>query len=403
MSELIPLNKALEFLLGEVTENTSAIEVAIPDALGCVLAEDQLAAINVPNFDNSAMDGYALRTEDLGEPGCVLPVSQSIAAGHPGVALEEGTAARIFTGAPLPAGADAVVIQENTRVQDGGIAIMEIPAKGANIRGKGHDILKGGTVLDAGQRLRPQDLGMLASLGIDKVKIKKPLQVAIINTGDEVIAPDKDLQPGQIHDSNSFTLEGLLKDMGMTVLKLGVVADTLEDTEHAIKEAAGKADCIITTGGVSVGDEDHVRNAVENLGQLALWKLAIKPGKPFSFGHVQDIPFFGLPGNPVAVFVTFVMLVAPFLLKTQGANKLSPLHVNVKAGFEHSVPGSRLEFIRVRLVTTDAGDQELEAFANQGSSIMTSLSWADGLAEIPLGEAVKKGQWLKFYPFRGIL
>lgn len=361
MSELIPLNKALEFLLGEVVENTSAVEVALPDALGCVLAEDQQAAIDVPDFDNSAMDGYALCTEDLGEPGCVLTVSQTIAAGHPGVALAKGTAARIFTGAPLPAGADTVVIQENTRVHDDGVAIMEIPQAGVNIRGKGHDIRKGGIVLDAGQRLRPQDLGMLASLGIARVRIKKPLQVAIINTGDEVIAPDKELQPGQIHDSNSFTLEGLLKDMGMTVLKLGVVADTLEDTEKALQEAAGKADCIITTGGVSVGDEDHVRRAVENLGQMALWKLAIKPGKPFSYGHVQDIPFFGLPGNPVAVFVTFVMLVAPFLLKTQGANKLLPLHVNVKAGFEHSTAGSRLEFIRVRLVASEQEGQILEA------------------------------------------
>jgi len=402
-SELIPLDRALTFLLSEASDNHAVVDVPLPKALGCVLAEAQHAAINVPEFDNSAMDGYAVRCTDIDKPGCQLPVSQSIAAGHPGEALEKGSAARIFTGAPIPEGADAVVIQENTQAQDGQVSIMEMPQAGANIRLKGHDIARGGIVLNAGQRLRPQDLGLLASLGIPSVKIKQPLKVAIINTGDEVIPPGQPLQAGQIYDSNSFTLEGLLRGMGMEVIKKGIVADSLAGTRDALKAAARDADCIITTGGVSVGDEDHVRAAVESLGQLALWKLAIKPGKPFSYGRVASVPFFGLPGNPVAVFVTFTMLVAPYLLKVQGAEQLAPPCVRVRANFELKNPGTRLEFIRARLVTDEKGEQSLEAFGNQGSSIMTSLSWADGLAEIPLGETVSRGQWLKFIPFRGIL
>ena len=227
--------------------------------------------------------------------------------------------------------------------------------------------------------------------------------MAIINTGDEVIAPGQPLGPGQIYDSNSFTLEGLLKGMGMEVIKKGIVEDSLASTEAALKSAAGDADCIISTGGVSVGDEDHVRQAVENLGELGLWKLAIKPGKPFSYGKVAGIPFFGLPGNPVAVFVTFAMLVRPYLMKIQGCRTLTAPSLQIKSGFTQASANSRLEFVRVRLQTNANGEQVLEAFGNQGSSIMTSLSWADGLAEIPLGETVVVGQCLKFIPFTGLL
>lgn len=406
-STLTPIEKALDFLLEAVKENDEVIDVALPEALGCVLVASQYAAFDVPDFDNSAMDGYAVNTRDVSEIGSSLPVSQIIAAGHVGTALESGTAARIFTGAAIPDGANAVVIQENTRAENDQVSIMEIPDGGENIRLKGHDIEKDSEVLKAGHRLCPQDLGLLSSLGIASVSVKRPLRVAIINTGDEVISPGQKLAPGQIYDSNSFTLEGLLKGMGMDVIKKGIVDDSLANTQAALAAAAVDADCIITTGGVSVGDEDHVRQAVENLGELVLWKLAIKPGKPFSYGHIENegnrIPFFGLPGNPVAVFVTFTMLVRPYLLKTQGCRALTPSSVNVKSGFNIIKAASRLEFIRVRLVRDSKGEQSLEAFSNQGSSIMTSLSWADGLAEIPLGQTVEKGEMLKYIPFKGIL
>jgi molybdopterin molybdotransferase len=403
MSGLIPLDKALTFLLEDVQENDVNIDVPLPEALGYVLAELQQATINVPDFDNSAMDGYAVNTSDLDKPGCRLPLSQTIAAGHPGTALEKGSAARIFTGAPVPEGADAVVIQENTRAEEGQVAVMEIPAPGANIRLTGHDVAKGSEILPEGQRLRPQDLGLLAALGISSVTVKQPLKVAIINTGDEVVAPGQSLQPGQLYDSSSFTLDALLSGLGMHVIKKGIVDDSLTATQSALETAAQEADCIITTGGVSVGDEDYVRQAVESLGQLALWKLAIKPGKPFSYGRVHDAPFFGLPGNPVAVFVTFVLLVRPYLLKMQGAVDLKLPKLSVKAGFDTASSNSRQEFIRVRMNEDAQGEQELEAYGNQGSSIMTSLSWADGLAEIPAGEAVDKGQRLNYFPFKGML
>jgi len=402
-SDLIPIEKALDFLLAEVKENTDVVELPLSEANGCILAGDKQALINVPEFDNSAMDGYAVNTADLPEPGCLLPVSQTIAAGHPGDSLIKGTAARIFTGAPIPEGCNAVVIQENTQTVGDSVAIMQLPDVGENIRGKGCDVEKGGVVLSQGHRLRPQDLGLLASLGVASVSVKKPITVAILNTGDEVIAPGTPLLEGQIYDSNSFTLEALLKSLGMNVIKLGIVNDTFEETENSLREASTKADCIITTGGVSVGDEDHIRYVVEKMGQLALWKLAIKPGKPFSYGKINGKPLFGLPGNPVAVFVTFVLLVRPYLLKMQGASDLFAAAMALPAGFDIQSPGSRQEYIRVRLNKSVEGSTVLEAFGNQGSSIMTSLSWADGLAEIPRGETVKKGQLLKFFPFRGIL
>ncbi len=402
-SALIPIDKALDFLMSVAEENPDVITVALPQALGCVLADSQHAAFDVPDFDNSAMDGYAINTADIPESGVTLDVSQTIAAGHVGSPLKSGTAARIFTGGKIPQGADAVVIQENTRAENGQVTILGIPAKGENIRLQGHDIEKGSEVLTRGHQLRAQDLGMLASLGIASVSVKRPLRVAIINTGDEVIAPGQPLGPGQIYDSNSFTLEGLLTGMGMQVIKKGIVEDSLASTEVALKSAASDADCIISTGGVSVGDEDHVRQAVENLGELGLWKLAIKPGKPFSYGRVAGVPFFGLPGNPVAVFVTFSMLVRPYLLKIQGCRTLAPPSLQIKSGFSLASANSRLEFVRVRLQTNAKGEQVLEAFGNQGSSIMTSLSWADGLAEIPLGETVALDQYLKFIPFNGLL
>lgn len=403
---LMPLAEALQYILAAVKPLESAVDVPLTEALGRVLAQSVNAAIDVPAYDNSAMDGYALNSRDIKTPGTRLSLSQTIAAGHPGQVLAPGTVARIFTGAPVPEGADAVVMQENTIAEhgdgNGSILINELPHAGQNIRLKGHDVTAGTVVLQAGHRLQPQDLGLLASLGISSVTVHPSLTIAIVNTGDEVVAPGTPLRAGQLYDSNSYTLAGLLGKLGMNVTKLGIVEDSLASTEAALKKAAAQADCIISTGGVSVGDEDHVRKAVENTGELSLWKLAIKPGKPFSFGHVGNAPFFGLPGNPVAVFVTFAMLVRPFLLRMQGAADVRAPSFPVKAGFTINENGTRQEFLRVRLVNKD-NERVAEAFADQGSSILTSLSWADGLVVIPVKTTVQAGDLVEYLPFSGLL
>jgi len=397
---LTRLEDALEHILQHVPMLADTEEVALNHLSGRVISETVKAGINVPGYDNSAMDGFAVNTDYVKAVGTVLAISQIIPAGKTGVKLEAGTAARIFTGAPIPEGANAVILQEDTEYDTGQVKILQVPKVGQNIRLCGHDIKQGDSIFQQGHKLLPQDIGLLASLGIPKIKVYRPLKVAILNTGDELITPGQRLSPGQIYESNSYTLESLLNDLGMRTQKLGIVKDDLSATQDALLKAAKESDCIISSGGVSVGDADFVKNAVENLGALSLWKLAIKPGKPFSFGRVAEVPFFGLPGNPVAVFVTFLMLVKPYLLKMQGAQNIDPGKYCLPAGFEVSEAGSRQEFIRVRL---DRNLQALIPFSNQGSSVMTSTSWADGLAIIPINTPVKKGDLLEFLPYSGLL
>lgn len=399
---LTPIADALAHLLSKVPSAPVAETVPLATALGRVLAEPVHAARDVPAYDNSAMDGYALRLRDVPAPGTILPVSQTIAAGHPGTALAPGTAARIFTGAPIPAGADAVVMQENTEPRDGGVGILQLPRTGENIRLRGHDIARGNVVLEAGQRLRAQDLGLLASLGVERIAVRRALTAAIVNTGDEVVAPGAELKAGQLYDSNSYTLAGLLQGLGFSVRKLGIVADTPAATEAALQQAARDADFVITTGGVSVGAEDHVRAAVERLGALSLWKLAIKPGKPFAFGEIAGKPFFGLPGNPVAVFVTFVLLVRPYILRMQGAAATQVPAFRVKAGFAVTEAGTREEYLRVRVVN-EGGGPVAQLYPDQGSSVLTSLSWADGLAILPAGTTLQAGDSIDYLSFTGLL
>jgi molybdopterin molybdotransferase len=401
-AQLTPVGDALAHLLAQALPTPPREHVALADSLGRVLARDVIATLAVPAFDNSAMDGYAVHYADCQVEDSTLQVAQTIAAGHPGTALQRGTAARIFTGAPLPEGCDAVVMQENTRRDGAQVHVLQAPRRGENIRLAGHDIAGGSKVLASGHRLAPQDLGLLGSLGAASVDVFRPLTVALINTGDEVIPQGQPLQPGQLYDSNSHTLAGLLRQLGMNVIRLGIVGDDRQATVEALREAAGKADCVITTGGVSVGDADHVKQAVEVLGSLSLWKLAIKPGKPFSFGHIGAVPFFGLPGNPVAVFITFVILVQPFLLKLQGAAQHLRQPLKARADFTITEAGTRQEYLRVRLLHSEDGFPVAQLFADQSSSVLTSLSWADGLAVVPVGTVVKAGDWLDYLPFRGV-
>lgn len=397
---LTDIEDALDHILEHASVTEGIEELALSDLSGKVIAEAIIADINVPGYDNSAMDGFAVNTDFVQEPGTTLAISQIIPAGKAGDKLKAGTAARIFTGAPIPEGANAIILQEDTEHDAKQVKILQLPEAGQNIRLCGHDIKQGDTILERGHKLLPQDIGLLASIGVSKVKVYRPLRVAILNTGDELISPGQPLNPGQIYESNSYTLEALLKKLGMQTQKIGIVKDNLAATEDALTKAAEKSDCIISSGGVSVGDADFVKTAVENLGTLSLWKLAIKPGKPFSFGHLAKVPFFGLPGNPVAVFVTFLMLVKPYLLKMQGAKSIHPIFYRLPAGFVVSEAGSRQEYVRVQL---DLNQQKLIPFSNQGSSVMTSTSWANGLAIIPINTTVREGDLLEFLPYEGLL
>ncbi len=341
------------------------------------------------------MDGYALRAADAGSP---LPVVQRIAAGAVGAALQPGSAARIFTGAPLPAGADAVVMQENCREKEGVLFIDSAIKVGDNVRPRGQDISAGATVLSRGRRLRPQDLGLLASVGQSEVLVYRPLRVAILSTGDELVEPGQPLQgPAQVYNSNRYTLTGLLHGLGMEVLDLGIVPDDPEATARALEQGAAQADCVISSGGVSVGEEDHVKSQVEALGELTLWKLAIKPGKPLAFGAIAETPFIGLPGNPTSVFVTFCLIARPFLLKRQGVQEAAVARLTARAAFEVKRPGSRQDYLRVSLCE-EQGELVAQRYSNQSSGVLSSVSHSDALAVVPAQQSVANGDRVQVIP-----
>ncbi len=393
MSPLLSVESALQRVLGtlEVCDRP-VVEVDLLEALDCVLASDVTSSIAVPGDDNSAMDGYALRVVDAHEP---LPVSQRIPAGSVGTQLEPGTAARIFTGAAIPPGADAVVMQENCELVDGCININGSVVAGQNIRLRGQDIRSGSGVLDAGRRLRPQDLGLLASVGTARVSVYKPLKVAILSTGDELVDPvtteeDKELPAGQIYNSNRYTLAGLLNSLNVEVVDGGIIPDDPDATARALQSAAEAADCVVCSGGVSVGEEDHVKNQVEKLGKLDLWKLAIKPGKPLAFGFIGETPFFGLPGNPTSVFVTFCLVARPYLQKLQGLAEPAPIKLVARASFNSGKPGGRQEYRRVS-VRNDGAGLIASDYENQSSGVLSSVSHSNAFAVIPPGEVVTEG------------
>lgn len=392
----IPVTEAREHLLAAVAARSVKHErVALADAADRILARDVESGIAVPGWDNSAMDGYAVNTADLAAPGeSRLPVSQYVPAGTAPRPLETGTAARIFTGAPIPRNADAVVMQENCREDGDQVIVQKPPEPGNNIRPAGEDIRQGDTILSAGARLRPQDIGLAASVGIAALEVRAPLRVAVVTTGDELVPPGGSLGPGQIYDSNGPLLQALLEHIGCQVIQPGRVADTREATVQALARAAADADLILTSGGVSVGEEDHVKAAIEEIGSLDLWKIAVKPGKPLAFGRVDDTALVGLPGNPVSLLVTFLLFAAPVIRRKQGREPEFPQAVTVPSGFERPQAGKREEYLRVRI-----RDGRLEAFPRQGSGVLSSAVWGDGLARVPADTTVSPGDMLEFFSF----
>ncbi len=401
---LISVDKAIEHILA-MAEAVSEIEnIIIEDSCSRILAEDIYADINVPGYDNSAMDGYAVRSAEVSARG-VLPVTQRIPAGSIGEPLRKGTAARIFTGAPVPPGADAVVMQEKCTAGDDEVTINSKVKAGTNIRRAGEDIAAGNRVLKSGKRIRPQEMGLLASVGVASIKVKRRLKVAIFFTGDELVNPGQTLQAGQIYNSNKYTITGYLQALDTEIIDLGIVPDTLDDTLRVLKTAAEAADLVITSGGVSVGEEDYVRLALEELGELFMWRIAMKPGKPVAFGRVfrddsSQALFMGLPGNPVSVFVTGVLFARPLILTMQGASTVQPCKVIAIADFNW--PGSsRQEYLRVHVETVN-NEPVASLYPHQGSGVLSSVSWADGLAEVAEGQDISPGDSIAFIPFQGL-
>jgi molybdopterin molybdotransferase len=362
-------------------------------AAGRVLASDVVSAINVPPADNSAMDGYALRRQDWHGPDQVLEISQRITAGTPPLPLTKGTAARIFTGAEIPEGADVVVMQEKCKADGRSVLIEVVREIGGNIRPKGQDIMQGATVLKAGHRLRAQDLGLIASLGIARIDVRQRLKVAIISTGEELVEPGDEIKPGQIYNSNRYLLEALIDKWGFEVLDFGITLDDPKIISDVMARASHEADAIITTGGVSVGEEDHVKAVVESLGHIDLWRIAIKPGKPFAFGDVAGTPFLGLPGNPVSAFVTALIIARPFLFDCQGISHPDIVPLRQIALFDIK-GGPREVYHRIR-----SGSDGAEIFAQQSSGALYSTCWGDGMAVQKPYEDIAKGDVIDVIPY----
>jgi len=374
-------------------------------ALGRVLACDLVSSVDVPPHDNSAMDGYAVRAADLAVPG-ELPVSQRVAAGEVGVELPPGHGARIFTGAPIPPGADAVVMQEQVQPgqRAGHVRFEHAVQAGQNIRRRGEDIARGHPVLRAGQRLGPAGLGVAASVGAEVLDVWPRPRVALLTTGNELVMPGQTLPPGAIYNSNRHTLLGLTQSVGAEGSDLGIVPDQLDTTRRALASAAERHDLILTSGGVSVGEEDHLRAAVEAEGEMLFWALAIKPGKPFVFGRIHRADgsaclYMGLPGNPVASYVTFLLLVRPILDVLAGAAWQLPQGLSLPAAFEWPRADTRREFLRARL----GRDGRVELYPHQGSGVLSSAAWADGLVDLPAGQTVRPGDAVTFLPTAELL
>jgi len=404
---LLPLAEARKQLLAGVSTLPGREVIPLGDALGRILAGAQVAVLDMPPWDNSAMDGYAVRREDAGRE---LPVAARFAAGDAPGRLADNTVARIFTGAPLPDGADAVVMQEDVAAGATGVSLPSVIEAGQHVRPRGQECRRGEQLLAAGRRLRPQDIGLLASQGLASVSVVARLRVALLSTGSELLEPGRTLVPGAIYNSNRAMLLALLNGLGCSIRDYGNVEDDASRTRSALAEAAEHADLVLSSGGVSVGDADYVRAAVEELGALQLWRIAIKPGKPFSHGDIAGTPFIGLPGNPASAFVTFMLLALPWIERRQGCSEQRPRFF-ASADFDHRRPGTREEFVRVRL-RTEPADEKVDSvdvpedaprlwatlYPNQSSGILRSVVGSDALARIPAGSTVDRGDLLEVLP-----
>lgn len=402
---MLTLEQAQAQMLDGVRPVAGVETIPLFESLGRVLAADVVSTVDVPPLDNSAMDGYALRSADLtADPAAVLPVSQRIPAGHVGQPLQPGTAARIFTGAPVPPGADAVVMQEHCDAGDAGVAVRQPVKPGQNIRLRGEDVKLGALVLPLGTAITPAAMGLIASAGLPQVQVRRRLHVALLSSGDELVAPGQPLPPGAIYNSNRYMLRGLIEASGAVCTDFGIVADRLDATRDALRRAADGQDLVLTTGGVSVGEEDHLKAAVRAEGALDLWQVAIKPGKPLAFGRIRgeggETLFVGLPGNPVAAFVTFLLAVRPLLARLSGAPlPPTPHAARLRAEFDWPRPDpKRREFLRARRAASGG----VEIHPNQNSGVLTSVAWAEGLVDLAPGQVVQRGDPVPFLPYAEI-
>lgn len=391
---MLSFESARQKLLDSAQTTTETEVIDLADAWGRVLATDLISPLTSPPFANAAMDGYAVRVADVPAAGTRLPVSLRAAAGDAPAALVPGSAARIFTGAALPAGASAVVMQEDCEADGDYVTIRVPPPSGQWVRPAGGDVRAGEPLLDAGSRLTAAAMGLAASVGIARVTVFRPLRVAIFFTGSELRMPGETLSSGQIYNSNRYVMRGFLREFGAEVIDLGIVADNLEATRAALRRAAAAADVIVTSGGMSEGDEDHVTKAVRAEGLIDVWKIAAKPGKPLAFGRVGEATFVGLPGNPVSVWVGMLVMVMPFLRRCQQMSDIEPTRQHLRADFGYAVKGNRMEFVRVR--RNDQGG--LDCFRTQDSSILSSAVWCDGLAAIPAGATIEPGDLVEYLP-----
>lgn len=400
-SNLTPVNDAIDHLLKKARAVSETETVALKDSMDRILATDYLVPADVPPADNSAVDGYALRAGDLaGE--ALLPVVGRVAAGESPGTLRPGTAMRIFTGAEIPAGADSVVMQERTTLSNDSIAIDSLVSEGQNIRRQGQDLTQGELALARGTKVRPQEMGLLSSMGAAEAEVFAKLKVAILTTGDELVEPGQALAPGQIYNSNRFMMLGLLAKAGCEVVLCETVKDTREDTRSTFKRAAEEADLIITSGGVSVGEEDHVRAVLEESGNLSLWRMASKPGKPLAFGEISDTPVLGLPGNPAAVLVTLLIVGMPFIRACQGRTAVTRYGERLPADFSTEKASVRREYVRARK-NSSADGPVVTAYPNQSSGALSAACWADGLAVVPENEILNLGDPVTYYSFAELL
>ncbi len=399
---MLDFDDARAKLLGAARAPSRTESLPLLHASGLILARPVISPINVPGFDNSAMDGYALAIEDFSALPHSYPVTQRIAAGQTGTVLGSGTAARIFTGAPVPPGSHAVVPQEHTELEDGRIRVTHPITAGQHIRLKGEDIAADSAVLAPGLRLGPQHLALAASVGVDRLEVFHRVHVGVLFTGDELTEPGNPLAPGAIYNSNRYAIVALLHRMGCVVADYGIVRDSASATREALARAAAENDVIITCGGVSVGEEDHVKAAVQSLGQLDLWQISMKPGKPLAYGRVGDADFIGLPGNPVSAFVTFLLLARPFLQRRMGMPDAGLFAIDAVAGFDVPRPDRRREFMRVRFDPAST-PPTLQLWPNQSSGVMSSMAWADGLVDVPASTTIRAGDTVRYIPLSALM